>query len=94
MEEQLVLLDAEDSYADPDRTVGNSEDVDEANEDLSHAVNELKEDNAEDSLELVINALAKMEEGTYGLCEVNGHPISQDRLEAYPEAPTCIEHAK
>jgi RNA polymerase-binding transcription factor DksA len=39
-------------------------------------------------------ALRKVEEGTYGLCEICGEPIDPDRLEAVPGTRTCIEHAR
>ncbi len=39
-------------------------------------------------------ALAKIENGTYGKCEVGGEDIPEERLEANPAARTCIEHAK
>ncbi|MHB8511559.1 MAG: TraR/DksA family transcriptional regulator [Actinomycetota bacterium] len=32
-----------------------------------------------------------LEKGTYGLCETCGHPISEDRLEAFPAARFCRE---
>lgn len=38
------------------------------------------------------NALARIEKGTYGLCEVSGEPIELDRLEANPSARTCKKH--
>lgn len=37
-------------------------------------------------------ALDKIEKGAYGMCEINNHPISEDRLEANPAARTCKEH--
>ena len=37
-------------------------------------------------------ALARIEEGTYGVCEVCGGRIEEDRREADPAAPTCTEH--
>lgn len=37
-------------------------------------------------------ALAKIEAGTYGMCEVSGEPIEEDRLEANPSARTCKAH--
>lgn len=37
--------------------------------------------------------LEKIKEGKYGICEVCGKKISKARLEAYPTATTCIEHA-
>lgn len=42
----------------------------------------------------VIDALAKIEAGTYGVCEVSGHPIEEGRLNANPAARTCMEHMK
>ena len=38
-------------------------------------------------------ALRKVEEGTYGICEICSSPIAPDRLEAMPGTRTCIEHA-
>lgn len=40
----------------------------------------------------VKDALGRMEQGSYGLCEVNGHPIELERLHANPAARTCMEH--
>jgi len=37
-------------------------------------------------------ALAKIDEGKYGLCDVCGNEIESDRLEANPAAATCKEH--
>ncbi len=41
----------------------------------------------------VNNALKKIEDGTYGVCDVCGKTIPEDRLEASPSATTCIEHS-
>lgn len=43
-------------------------------------------------LEDVNDALAKIESGKYGICEVSGHPIEEGRLNANPAARTCMEH--
>jgi DnaK suppressor protein len=40
----------------------------------------------------VILALKKIEEGTYGTCEVSGEPIEEDRLDANPAARTSKAH--
>lgn len=40
----------------------------------------------------VERALAKLENGTYGLCEASGEPIGYDRLEAMPAARYSIDH--
>jgi len=39
-------------------------------------------------------ALAKVQDGSYGLCEGTGKPISKPRLEAQPWARFSIEHAR
>lgn len=36
-------------------------------------------------------ALAKVRDGTYGICERCGRPISDERLEAIPWATLCID---
>jgi RNA polymerase-binding transcription factor DksA len=38
-------------------------------------------------------ALRKIDEGTYGICEVCGKPIAPARLEAIPSATRCVECA-
>lgn len=40
----------------------------------------------------VLRALAKIEEGTYGTCEVSGEEIEAARLDADPAARTCVAH--
>ncbi|MBP6925970.1 MAG: TraR/DksA C4-type zinc finger protein [Candidatus Pacebacteria bacterium] len=40
----------------------------------------------------VVSALVRIENGTYGVCEVSGEEIELDRLEANPAASTCKEH--
>jgi RNA polymerase-binding transcription factor DksA len=40
----------------------------------------------------VTDALEKIENGNYGICEKSGKQIELDRLEANPAARTCKEH--
>jgi RNA polymerase-binding protein DksA len=44
-------------------------------------------------LDEVERALAKLDDGTYGRCEVCGEPIAEARLEAMPATRFCIDHA-
>ena len=44
-------------------------------------------------LDEVDRALAKIDDGSYGRCEVCGDPISEARLEAMPATRFCINHA-
>lgn len=46
-----------------------------------------------EQLDAVEAALAKLDDGTYGVCEVCGNAISDARLEAVPSSRFCIDHA-
>jgi RNA polymerase-binding transcription factor DksA len=40
----------------------------------------------------VEHALRRLDDGTYGSCEVCGKPIPEERLEAMPATRLCLEH--
>lgn len=40
----------------------------------------------------ILHAMKKMENGTYGICEISGEPIEDGRLQANPAARTCTHH--
>ena len=40
------------------------------------------------------NALAKIDEGTFGVCEATGKQIQRARLEAQPWAKFCVDYAR
>ena len=40
------------------------------------------------------DALGRIEQGTYGICEGTGKPILKARLEAQPWARYCVEYAR
>lgn len=42
----------------------------------------------------VEKALKAIKKGTYGICEVSGEKIPENRLKAYPSATTTKDHAK
>ncbi len=44
-----------------------------------------------DQLTAVEHALAKFEQGTYGLCDNCGQPIPPERLDALPQASLCLD---
>ena len=44
-------------------------------------------------LQQIDAALDRIDDGTYGLCEVCGEAISDARLEAMPASTRCINHA-
>ncbi|NLO74020.1 MAG: hypothetical protein GX100_07965 [candidate division WS1 bacterium] len=47
--------------------------------------------NLRDMLDSVNEALSKLEQGTYGKCDVCGKQIPKKRLDALPHATMCIE---
>lgn len=47
-------------------------------------------ENVKDLLQRVNEALERIENGTYGICEMCGLPIPEERLEALPYANLCI----
>ena len=49
------------------------------------------EENAGHLLNEIEAALARIDDGTYGLCTRCGRPIDPERLEAVPYATLCIE---
>ncbi|MCX6701882.1 MAG: TraR/DksA C4-type zinc finger protein [Candidatus Zambryskibacteria bacterium] len=78
--------------------VGTDLDEDNADEfDVADDLEQFENNKAElNELEIqlnnVKNAIKKIEDGKYGLCEVCGKPIELDRLEANPSAKTDKEH--
>lgn len=50
------------------------------------------QEDVEGRLEDVKRALEKLDSGTYGVCEVCGEAIPDERLEAVPAARFCVQH--
>jgi len=51
-------------------------------------------ENEQGTLELINEALGRMEKGTYGQCAECDEPISKPRLQAIPYARHCIQCAR
>jgi len=49
------------------------------------------EDNSTHVLQEIDEALARIDEGTFGTCRACGEPIGTERLEALPWATLCID---
>lgn len=76
--------DAGDVFDSGDRSVQEHE------MDLQGQLMEMKSDR----LDQINAALQRIERGDYGLCTRCGKQIDPKRLDAMPEATTCIEHAR
>lgn len=47
--------------------------------------------NVQDLIDKISRAIEKVDEGTYGICEVCGQPIEAARLKALPHALLCVK---
>jgi DnaK suppressor protein len=68
--------------------------ADDATEVLENAKNHALRRNLQRLLDQVNDALAKIDKGTYGLCEECGSKIDRARLKALPYATSCIQCQK
>ena len=68
--------------------------ADTASETYERELDEGLEEDAREQLRDVDAALARIEAGEYGNCEVDGEPIPPERLEAVPWTTLCMEHAR
>jgi RNA polymerase-binding transcription factor DksA len=98
LEEQLATL-GQPSAENPTEWEATQKDVDveaDPNDQADH-LDEYQENRAIlDVLNTqhreVVAALTRIEDGTYGICEISQEPIEMDRLEADPSARTCKAH--
>lgn len=58
---------------------------------LNREIDTTLEENSEHVLQMIDEALRRIEEGTFGTCARCGRPIAEARLEAMPYATKCIE---
>ena len=83
LNERLEEIDDDlDAPADPDAEERATErEGDEVLENLGHAgLAEIK---------MIQAALARIKDGTFGVCAACGEPISKERLEVLPHTPRC-----
>ena len=73
--------------------VGNSDNHlgDTATATLDREIDYSLEENSEQVLRSIDRALQRIDEGTFGICETCGQPISEERLDAIPYATQCID---
>ncbi len=108
LEKEKTLLEEElstisrinpDNPSDWEATTSDME-VDSADEnEVADKMEELEDNKSilnqlEPQLNEVKAALQRIEDGTYGICEISGKPIERERLEANPSARTSIKNMK
>ena len=67
------------------------DDIDRASLETDKALDLRTKDRARKLISKIDDALARIENGSYGYCEETGDPIGLDRLEARPVATLSIE---
>lgn len=80
----------EGEYRTVEENLGSDMD-DSATETEINDNNRSLERTLEASLKDVLDALEKINVGTYGICEKTGREIPEDRLEVFPMARTCAD---
>lgn len=68
--------------------------ADTATETYERQMDEGLEEDAREQLRQIEKALARIESGEYGRCEVCGKEIPLERLEATPSTTLCIDDAR
>ncbi|MFD1135221.1 TraR/DksA C4-type zinc finger protein [Paenibacillus urinalis] len=87
--EDSSLLDATGELSSAD-----NHPADIGTETYERARDQAIDDQQSEKLEQIEQALGKMQEKSYGLCEECGKPIPYERLEIIPYTSYCIEHAE
>ncbi|MEX2202658.1 MAG: TraR/DksA C4-type zinc finger protein [Actinomycetota bacterium] len=98
LQEQLTTIE-EQSFAASQSELSGEVSFDEENADAGTFTFERERDlsienNVRDLMRKIERALARMDEGTYGICSRCGKPIEKARLKALPYVDLCIKDAQ
>ena len=85
-----IVPDEEDS-GEINSAAGDQHLADHASDMLERELDWTLEENAERILAEIDDALARIDEGTYGVCAACGEAIPEERLAAVPYATLCLE---
>jgi RNA polymerase-binding protein DksA len=105
LEEERVELDTqlttivEDTFATTQSDLSGDVGLDDESADAGTATFEREKDlsienNVRDLLQKIERALRRMDEGTYGVCDICGKPIEKARIKALPYVDLCIKDAQ
>jgi RNA polymerase-binding protein DksA len=98
LETQLTTIE-ESSFATPQSDISGEVSFDEDSADAGTATFERERDlsienNVRDLMQKIDRALARMENGTFGICVKDGKQIEKARLKALPYVELCIKDAQ
>jgi DnaK suppressor protein len=92
LESNIARLKEEMEAIATEDVIDDMEDMASLESDSMHHTALLKQQQHE--LDEVIHALAKIRNGTYGICEENGDVIPPERLRVEPHTRYCLEDAR
>ncbi|GAB4244786.1 MAG: hypothetical protein OHK005_09780 [Candidatus Methylacidiphilales bacterium] len=90
LEEELATVD----LAPPGKLDGTEGRLSRQDSLMHHQMDQEAQRRRQLRLNLLREAVKRMDAGTYGLCAACGHPIGFDRLDLQPETPLCAACAK
>jgi RNA polymerase-binding transcription factor len=95
---QLTTI-VEDTFATTQSDLSGDVGLDDESADAGTATFEREKDlsienNVRDLLQKIERALRRMDEGTYGVCDICGKPIEKARIKALPYVDLCIKDAQ
>ncbi|HEY5138840.1 MAG TPA: TraR/DksA family transcriptional regulator [Methylococcales bacterium] len=67
--------------------------AEQASQNENNEVMDYLGNSARTEIEMINQAIARIDNGQYGICQVCGEPISKERLEAVPYSNMCINCA-
>ncbi|CAN5527570.1 MAG: TraR/DksA C4-type zinc finger protein [Actinomycetota bacterium] len=104
-EERVRLLSARPDLESEVEESAGGEDVSELSSVDQHPADQATEtferekdlsilESTDEQMRDIDRALARVQDGSYGSCEVCGRPIGEERLRAKPAARLCIDHQR
>ena len=98
LDAQLTTI-VEESFAATQSDLSGDVGLDDESADAGTAAFEREKDlsienNVRDLLQKIDRALKRMDEGTYGVCDICGKPIEKARVKALPYVDLCIKDAQ
>lgn len=85
--------DGEWDLTSPDLDIMNADQNEEGDRNEEYHIDSIILDELSTRYKNIVRALKKIENNTYGICEVgNDHEIEKERLDANPAARTCKKH--
>jgi RNA polymerase-binding protein DksA len=98
LDTQLATI-VEESFAATQSDLSGDVGLDDESADAGTATFEREKDlsienNVRDLLQKIERALKRLDEGTYGICDICGKPIEKARIKALPYVDLCIKDAR